>query len=191
MVMNNELYPLIERISSLLRSESRKLGNDLGLQPVQLEALFYLSICNKYSDSPIAVSEYLGLTKGTVSQSLKVLESKNLIVKKKDVNDKRVTHLLVTEKGKSFLKETSPPKHFAQSISSLGEKASVKINDLLKELLASYQRETGRRLFGQCIACRHNQESNGEKICNLTGEVLSTDDQQLICREFDAATLKK
>ncbi|MCP4325394.1 MAG: MarR family transcriptional regulator, partial [Alteromonadales bacterium] len=65
--MNNELFNIIERLANLLRQEIRLAGKELGLQPVQQEALYYLSICNKYSDTTLAVTEYLGLTKGTVS----------------------------------------------------------------------------------------------------------------------------
>ena len=67
---------LLERLAGLLRSESRKLLSEYGLQPVQFEALHYLSNCNRYSDTPMAVTEYLGQTKGSVSQTLKVLEKK-------------------------------------------------------------------------------------------------------------------
>ena len=71
----NPIFYTVERLSELLKVDSRQAGVEQGLQPVQVEVLHYLSICNKYSDTPMAVTEYLGLTKGTVSQTLKVLES--------------------------------------------------------------------------------------------------------------------
>ena len=76
--MSEDLFNIIERLANVLRQEVRAEGQSLGLQPVQQEALYYLSICNRYSDTTLAVTEYLGLTKGTVSQSLKVLENKTL-----------------------------------------------------------------------------------------------------------------
>ncbi len=72
---------LLERLASLLRSENRQMLVEFGLQPVQFEVLQYLSICNRYSDTPMAVTEFFGQTKGTVSQTLKVLEKKNLLEK--------------------------------------------------------------------------------------------------------------
>ena len=70
-----QIYEYLERIANLLRTDTRKLGVGKGLQPVQMEALHYLSCCNRYSNTPVAVSDYLGLTKGTVSQTLGVLEN--------------------------------------------------------------------------------------------------------------------
>ena len=72
---------LLERLNNLLRMEMRAFGLSYGLLPVQIEALTYLTRCNRYSDTPQAVTEYLGLTKGTVSQSLKVLEQKGFFGK--------------------------------------------------------------------------------------------------------------
>ena len=63
----------LERLASLLRSERRNRLLKHGLQPIQFEVLYYLSICNRYSDTPMGVTDYLGQTKGTVSQTLKVL----------------------------------------------------------------------------------------------------------------------
>ena len=66
-VNSNLIYDYVERLSELLRVDARRAGAAHGLLPVQLEALHYLSICNCYSDTPMAVTEYLGQTKGTVS----------------------------------------------------------------------------------------------------------------------------
>jgi DNA-binding MarR family transcriptional regulator len=77
-------YDYVERLSELLRIDSRQAGADHGLQPVQLEALHYLSICNRYSDTPAAVTESLGQTKGTVSKTLRVLKRKGLLSKQLD-----------------------------------------------------------------------------------------------------------
>ena len=44
------------------------------LEPVHLATLRYLCNCNRFSNTASAITEYLGQTKGTISQTLKVLE---------------------------------------------------------------------------------------------------------------------
>lgn len=66
----DRLYALLERIGNLLRAEERAAGLRHGPQPVHLQALRYVQSCNRYSNTPAALTEYLGLTKGTVSQTL-------------------------------------------------------------------------------------------------------------------------
>ena len=182
--MNDELFNLIERLANLLRQETRAEGQSLGLQPVQQEALYYLSTCNRYSDTTLAVTEFLGLTKGTVSQSLKILESKALIAREKDKNDKRITHLKVTESGKTFLAATCPPKKFTEAIIKLSDEEQSTTATLLSEVLKNYQITTGRNAFGVCRNCKYNQKTPAGIICGLTQETLSTDDTKLICREY-------
>ncbi|MCI0482724.1 MAG: MarR family transcriptional regulator, partial [Candidatus Dadabacteria bacterium] len=67
-----KIASLIERLGNLLRAEERAAG--AGLLPVHVRMLSYLSVCNRYSDTPAAVTEFAGATKGTSSQSIAVLE---------------------------------------------------------------------------------------------------------------------
>ena len=95
-----EVHDLIERLGNLVRADVRAVCNEYGVRPVQLEVLRFLTQCNRYSDTPQAVTEFLGLTKGTVSQTIKVLEQKGLLGKQDDVTDKRLVHLKPTLKGR-------------------------------------------------------------------------------------------
>jgi len=52
------IFEVIERMSALIRSEERKRCTELGLQPVHFQVLDYLSRCNRYSDSPAALTNY-------------------------------------------------------------------------------------------------------------------------------------
>lgn len=182
--MNDELFNIIERLANLLRQEVRAEGQGLGLQPIQQEALYYLSICNRYSDTTLAVTEYLGLTKGTVSQSLKVLEGKGLIIREKDAEDKRVTHLKLTNTGILFLANTCPPKKFKEAIQQLSKEKQSQSALLMQELLKSYQNTTGRTAFGVCRNCKFNQKTQSGIFCGLTKETLRVEDTLLICREY-------
>jgi DNA-binding MarR family transcriptional regulator len=131
------------------------------------------------------VTEYLGLTKGTVSQSLKVLENKALIYKEKDKDDLRITHLKVTDEGKQFLAETCPPRKFTQAIEQLSESKQSQAAVLMQEILKNYQKAVGRTAFGVCNNCKFNQKNAADSVfCGLTKETLSFDDTQLICREY-------
>lgn len=103
------LFDVLDRLSSLTRMWFRQHPLLADLQPVQLSALMYLARCNRYSNTPLGVTDYLGLTKGTVSQSLKLLESKGLIVRKQDARDKRSVHLQLTESASTLLDALLPP----------------------------------------------------------------------------------
>ena len=59
------------------------------MNPAQWETLRFLSCANRYSRRPSALAEFLGTTKGTVSQTLKCLEGKGYVRRVKPEGDRR------------------------------------------------------------------------------------------------------
>ena len=182
----NQIHNHIERLSNLLRTESRHLLTSHGLQPIQLEVLHYLSVCNRYSNTVKGVTEYLGQTKGTVSQSIKVLERKGLVTKHVDNTDKRIVHLKITSNARTLLKKTVPAPVFSNASKLIKEQSMKQILSALRSLLMAAQKANDLKSFGVCHTCRYNQrQNNGKHLCGITKEVLSSKDVQLICREHD------
>ncbi|MBW7621462.1 MarR family winged helix-turn-helix transcriptional regulator [Citrobacter portucalensis] len=176
------LFDVLDRLSSLTRMWFRQHPLLADLQPVQLSALMYLARCNRYSNTPLGVTDYLGLTKGTVSQSLKLLENKGLIVRKPDDRDKRSVHLHLSESANTLLDALLPPTFLVVGETAMGERATV-LKELLFELLRGIQRTNNVPGFGLCHSCRFHQKIDGQGFCNLTKERLSEEDSLLICRE--------
>ncbi|WP_371230119.1 MarR family winged helix-turn-helix transcriptional regulator [Pseudomonas sp. QE6] len=176
------LYDYLERIASLMRAWAREQPLMADLQPIQLSALNYLARCNRYSNTPLAVTDYLGLTKGTVSQSLKALEAKGLIRKRPDAQDRRSVHLELTEAGRGLIESLVPPAFLNRAEEVLGEHSELLVT-LLRELLATIQRQENVPGFGLCRTCRFHQKLEEGSLCGLTGERLESREGELICRE--------
>lgn len=176
------LFDLLERLSSLTRVWFREHPKLTDLQPIQLSALLYLGRCNRYSNTPLAVTEYLGLTKGTVSQSLKALESKGLLVKTQDTKDKRSVHLQLTAPARALLDAVMPPDFLVAAAQRMGTR-SEDLEGLLLELLRNIQRGENVPSFGLCRSCRFHQQREDGAFCGLTQEPLESLETGLICRE--------
>jgi len=176
------LFDLLERLSSLTRVWFREHPKLSDLQPIQLSALMYLGRCNRYSNTPLAVTEYLGLTKGTVSQSLKALESKGLLIKTQDTRDKRSVHLELTAPARELLDAVTPPDFLLSAARRMGAR-SQDLEGLLLELLRNIQQGENVPSFGLCRTCRFHQTVEGGAFCGLTQEPLESREIDLICRE--------
>ncbi len=180
------VYDYFERIGNLLRMGARRVESPKGLQPVQIEALHYLGSCNRYSNTPLAVAEYLGLTKGTVSQTLSVLEGYGLIEKIPDVSDKRVVRLVLTPAGQELTDAAIPPRILKSAIDALPERQREEILAALQITLQAMQQANQLKSFGLCGTCRHHRhETDGSRWCGLTREALLPADAEKICREHD------
>lgn len=176
---------LIERLARLMRAEDRAGGFD----PVQREVLRYLDRANRFSRNPAALADYLGSTRGTVSQTLNSLAEKGFIDKTPDPRDGRAVALALTDAGRRHL-EAGGTRALARALQASADPASVDaaLEATLRVLLAG----RGGRPFGICQACRHFRGDVGDAAsanrCALLDEPLSNDDAKLICAEQEPMT---
>ena len=179
-----DLFDLVERIAALIRSEERKKCTEVGLQTVHLQALNYLSRCNKYSDTPAALTNYLGMTRGTVSQSLSLLEKKGYIKKTVDINDRRVIHLELLPEGKTILEQARPAELFIKATSMMEKKEdTVDYETVFSSFLTALQKANQSQSFGMCNTCHYFTKIDDSFLCGVTKEPLSQSDSEKICLE--------
>jgi DNA-binding MarR family transcriptional regulator len=178
-----QLEDYLERLCNLMRSQGRGPAAACGLQPAQMEALRYLARCNRYSNTPLAVAEYLGTTKGTVSQTLKVLEAKGLVTKVGDPKDRRMVHLVPTDQGLEILHQARRDSVPQGSLEASGGPDLSALVTGLRRLLRALQTANGLRSFGACASCRFNHRTLEGIRCGLTGESLAECELGQICRE--------
>lgn len=176
-------FKLIDRISTLVRSEERKKYTALGLQPIQGQIIDYLAQCNSMSDTPAAVAEYFGLTKGTVSQSLQVLERKGYIEKNPNEQDRRILHLRLSEAGKSVLKEMHACDIYPAAEQAIPKERFDALNQALLSTLLALQKANNLKSFGVCYSCYYFSEIDQHYQCDLTQQPLNQHDAVKICRE--------
>jgi len=180
------VWPL-ERLVRLIRA--REHGADLN--PAQWEALRFLSRANRFSNSPGALTRYLGATKGTVSQTLIALERKGYITRALREGAKKSISLTLAEKGQAALAR-DPWADLAQAAEDLGGKTKRRLHRGLAELLDQELRRSGHASFGACSTCRFFRERGrsddvkGPHLCMLFEEALSEDDTTRICKEHQA-----
>lgn len=183
-MQKSDLFEFIEYMAALIRSEERRKCTELGLQPVHFQVMNYLSRCNKYSDTPAATANFLGMTRGTVSQSIIILEKKGYINKVQDQNDKRVMHLSLLPEGVKVLEEAKPTQLFDKALSFLNQDSSGMSGDeMFARALTALQKANNSNSFGLCKSCKNFSIQNGEFFCQLTQEKLSTEDSEKICQE--------
>src|SRR5512138_738297 len=168
-----------------MRSELRKAGADESLQPVHLQALIYLSKANRYSNTPQALADYLGLTKGTVSQTLLLLDRRGLIERFEDDIDRRVVRLRLSSAGEQFLAESQPALAWQNATRNISPNRIRNATSALREALMTLQEDNEGAAFGVCHSCAWNQKLS-QRIyrCGQMGDRLSGPETRKICRIY-------
>ena len=168
------LLELVERLGNLRRSELRKAGAEETLQPVHLQAMIYLSRANRYSNTPQALADYLGLTKGTVSQTLLLL-------------DRRVVRLRLSSAGEQLLAESQPSLAWQNATRNISPNRIRNATSALREALVTLQVDNEGTVFGTCGGCTHCQKlSQRVYRCGQMGDRLSAPETRKLCRIYVA-----
>jgi len=179
--VEHRLQLLLERLSNVLREDVREVASANDLQLVQLVALQYLSVANRFSDTLSGLTAYLGATKGTVSQTVKALERKGLLTRDRDADDGRVFHLRPSDPGRALAEQSLP----AKSLAGLADEDGVAevVEGLLRSMLAA----RGGVAFGVCRTCRHHEPRGRGAWCRLLEVRLAAADADRWCKEHETA----
>ena len=175
---------LLERLSRLVQNDAH-VG---GLKPTQWEALRFIARANRFSCRPGALTAYLGMTKGTVSQTLQALERKGLIEKKVAEGDRRGVKLALTKAGETLCAK-DPLRDLEASLGNMPESQRQALSDSLKALMKDMLIRRGGRAFGGCKTCchfQHTHDNGAPFFCGLLNEPLSVNDSEMICAEHES-----
>ena len=156
------------------------------LNPVQRSALEYLRDANRFSRSPSHVAEFLGTTRGTMSQTLKALLRKGFVEEMRSEIDKRSISYALTRAGSAVLEEDGV---VAVALTKLMGQGVLKLENGLRQTLRQALELNGGKSFGQCKSCRYHQTANGSAFCQLLSLPISAEDTEKICVEHEEAAI--
>lgn len=179
-----KIAALLDRLSRV----SREMQFVHGLNPAQWEALRFIATANRYSRTPGALAEYLGATKGTVSQTLIALESKGLIRRVRSKSDKRRIALEVTTTGQALF-ERDPLLDIVDAAAALDSDLRDDVATGLERLLDHIQILQGSKKFGVCCTCGMYIASPTppcaeQQRCGLTGDPIAQTEVNRLCVNF-------
>ena len=172
----SDLRAMIDRLARLTATEDRT-GS---LNPAQAAALDYLARANRFSRAPSHVADYLGATRGTVSQTLKALERKGLVTSRSNPDDRRGLIYDLSPEG-AQLAERNREAEAALDALEQGDKAALDqgLRGAMRVLLDA----RGGRAFGICGLCRYHEVDGSGRRCALLGVALAAPEAAQICHE--------
>ncbi len=172
----SDLRAKIDRVARLTATEDR-MG---GLNPAQAAALDYLGRANRFSRAPSHVADYLGATRGTVSQTLKALERKGLIAASSNPGDRRSLIYDLTPEGARIAERNRDAE---AALDGLAEADRLALDRGLRSAMQALLAAQGGRAFGVCGLCRYHEFDGKVRHCALLDEALAAPEAAQICHE--------
>ncbi|APX17949.1 MarR family transcriptional regulator (plasmid) [Phaeobacter inhibens] len=153
------------------------------LNPAQYAALDYLARANRHSRAPSHVAEFLGTTRGTMSQTLKALARKGFVQEEPKTGDQRSISYALTAEGMAL---AEAPSVIGTALSGLEDRVTVALETALTDILRAALDARDGRAFGVCKNCRFHDAGPVHGYCTLLDLPLQHGDRDLICVEHKA-----
>lgn len=161
-------------------------GDDTGtaLTAAQWTGLRFFARANKESRTPSAFASFQATTRGTASQTIKSLEEKRLLVRRRSEHDGRSFQFEITETGRGMLRR-DPLRNLIAALDRLDAPAREALVRALAPLAADLAEMRGSPAFGTCGDCAHyGTRSDGGAYCACVAADLAPEEIGQLCANF-------
>lgn len=184
--MESRIVVALERISEAFRVLLWNESKQKSLSPIQIQLLIFLLFHDPAKCKISYLASEFNMTKATISDSVRVLLSKNLVLRETDPSDTRSHTLALTDTGRKIAEE-------ACSFTTLIEKPLQKLTveqkkvmlDGLLKLIYDLNRAGIITIQRMCFTCSHYHSDKGIHFCRLLQSRLAESEIRLDCPEHE------
>jgi DNA-binding MarR family transcriptional regulator len=183
-----ETAELLVQVGRLVQAE----GYDGELSPAQWMALRFFARANRFSRNPSALAEFQATTRGTATQTIKLLEARGYLVREPSKADRRSIRLRLTGEGKRALAR-DPFEVLVRAVDLLDAKERTAMRRALHQVLSTIATSGAHRQIGVCQGCTHfgrevrcnpPNAAPSAAECLLLGVPIQPEDVGLLCVHF-------
>ncbi|WP_299436346.1 MarR family winged helix-turn-helix transcriptional regulator [uncultured Maribacter sp.] len=184
--ISSKIVAGMERVSEVFKVLLWEKAKLVGLSPIQIQILIFIAFHKRELCNVSHLAKEFNVTKPTVSDAIKVLDKKGMIIKDYSSSDSRSYSITLSELGTDVVSQTydfsNPLKKqidgFSQSeLESLFGTLSQLIYKLNRNGIISVQRT--------CYGCKFYEKNNENDYCNLLQKELLNNEIRLDCPEFE------
>lgn len=184
--LSSKIVVGLERVSEAFRVLLWEHAKVIGLSPIQIQLLIFIA----YHKEPLCNVSHLAkefnLTKPTVSDAIKVLETKGLIRKELSTIDSRSYSISLSNEGKKVVADTeqfaNPIKQELDKVDNVPLEETYKV---LHQLIFRLNRIGVLNVQRTCFGCKYYEQKGQKHFCNLLQKPLVNNEIRLDCPEFD------
>ena len=184
--ITSKIVVSLERISEAFKSLLWDYAKTIGLSPIQIQLLIFIAYHKDELCKVSHLANEFNITKPTISEAIKVLNTKGLIKKEYSELDNRSYTISLTIKGAKVVENT---ENFADPIMVEVEKIDNKSLDILygslTQLIYNLNKKGVLNVQRTCYACRFYEKNKRRHYCNLLAKELYIKEIRIDCPEFE------
>jgi DNA-binding MarR family transcriptional regulator len=187
-----KIVAALDKLSQVQRILLWDVAKNENLSPIQIQFIQFIQQFPPAMCRVSVLAREFDLTKATVSDAITTLETKGLVEKTKEENDRRTTLISLTSQGKRIAKRLSGWQDaLYRHVAGFKDAEKEKIAGMLMDLIKGLFEEGVIRVARMCLACGNFRleaftGSDKPHMCGLTGSAIGDQDFSFGCAHYSA-----
>jgi DNA-binding MarR family transcriptional regulator len=184
--LSSKVVSGLERISEVFKVLLWEKAKQVGLSPIQIQILIFVAYHKQELCNVSHLAKEFNVTKPTISDAVKILDKKQLILKDYSSNDSRSYSIHLSQLGQQIVSETND---FANPLQQQIDKFKLAelegVFKTLSELIYKLNQNGTLTVQRTCFGCKYHQKQGDSDYCGLLEKELLNKDIRLDCPEFE------
>lgn len=176
----------LERISEVFKILLWEKAKQVGLSPIQIQILIFIAYHKQGLCNVSHLAKEFNITKPTISDAVKILDKKKMIIKDYSSPDSRSYIIQLSALGKEIVLQTNDVANpLKTQIDTLQQTDLDTVFKTVSELIYKLNRSGILTVQRTCFGCKFHQKNDTSDYCNLLQKKLLNKDIRLDCPEFE------
>ncbi|NER15384.1 MarR family transcriptional regulator [Leptobacterium flavescens] len=188
MNLNTKIIAGLSRISEVFKVLLWEQAKNLKLSPIQIQILNFITYHKQELCNVSYLAKEFNVTKPTISDAIRVLVNKELLIKDFSSEDNRSYTLMLSLKGRQIVNQT---ENFAdpikEQLDKIGEEDLESLYKTLATLIYQLNRSGILDVQRTCFGCTFYKADGGRHYCHFLEKELLDSDIRLDCPEYEEA----
>lgn len=184
--ISSKIVAGLERVSEVFKVLLWEKAKLVGLSPIQIQILIFIAFHKQNLCNVSHLAKEFNITKPTISDAIRVLDKKGLIVKNVSPSDSRRYSISLSDLGNKIVSQTydfsNPLK---KQINGFSKPELESLFGTLSQLIYKLNRNGILSVQRTCFGCKFYEKNNGNDYCNLLQKELMSQEIRLDCPEFE------
>jgi len=184
--ISSKIVAGMERVSGVFKILLWEKAKLIGLSPIQIQILIFVAFHKQELCNVSHLAKEFNLTKPTISDAIKILDKKELIVKDYSSSDSRSYSISLSDLGNDIVSQTynfSDP--LKKHVDSLSQSERESLFQTLSQLIYKLNRNGILSVQRTCYGCKFYEEQQESDYCNLLQKKLLNQEIRLDCPEYE------
>jgi len=184
--LSSKIVAGLERVSEVFKILLWEKAKLVGLSPIQIQILLFIAYHKTELCNVSHLAKEFNVTKPTISDAIKVLNNKQMIVKDYSSVDSRSYSILLSELGKKIVSQTNDFADPLQSLISGFKQTDLEdVFKTLSELIYKLNSNGILSVQRTCYGCKYYEKNNNTDYCNLLEKNLLKNEIRVDCPEYE------